>query len=170
MGVWSRIPLGDTYTNLTEVDDYICGDTGVLGLWDLCRMCIFDVCIVNTDKLYYEEKNPHQIMSQQDQNKKYKCPKNFLYRWWNFTLLVLFLYGLMVEETKAATKQLGASLSNKCDSYYSTTCGYILSHICLNLVQTFILLTSDLPNWNTHNDRWIRTDGAYGSRLEIRWV
>ena len=38
-------------------------DTGVLGLWYPCRMCVFDVNIVNIDAEYYDVRYPLKILS-----------------------------------------------------------------------------------------------------------
>ena len=54
--------------------------------------------------------------------------------------LVFSLDGVIVEETKAATKQLTSDLSNKSDRAYLETCGYVCYGLCLNLIQAFSLI------------------------------
>ena len=64
--------------------------------------------------------------------------------------LVFSLDGVIVEETKAATKQLEAAWSNKWYRAYSAMCGYVLTCLSLNLERAFRLLvqgpSSDRPH------------------------
>ena len=81
----------------------ICGDTGVLVFWDPCSMCVFGVCIFDTDA--------HSMMGDTHKNGKYleACPE----RKRNFTSLVLSVGGVMGEEIKELTKKLDDELSKK---------------------------------------------------------
>ena len=49
---------GDPYAEEREVDADLYGDTGVLGLWYPCRMCVFDVNVVDTDAASYYGRHP----------------------------------------------------------------------------------------------------------------
>ena len=83
----------------------------LLGFWDPCWMSVFDIHIVDKDVESYDERHPHKILSQQERHKR----GIFLEAWlkWRrpYVYLVLSVYGLVWEETKAKTKQLVASLS-----------------------------------------------------------
>ena len=46
------------------------GDTGVLVLVPPCRMCVFNVHIVETDAEYYDGKHPPKILSQHNRQQK----------------------------------------------------------------------------------------------------
>ena len=48
---------GYPYADMSKVGDDLRGDTGVLGLWSLCMMCVF--CVVDRDTVSYEGKHPH---------------------------------------------------------------------------------------------------------------
>ena len=50
---WIWGTSGDTYMEESKVGSELNGDIGVLGLWDPRRMCVFNVCVVDTDLEYY---------------------------------------------------------------------------------------------------------------------
>ena len=43
-------------------------------------MCIFDICVVDTDTSYYEERHPKKIMSQNERHEKGKYIEAFIER------------------------------------------------------------------------------------------
>ena len=56
----------------TEVGTDIRGDNGVLGFWYPIRMCVFDVCVVETDAYTYAVTQPHKVLTQNEMYKKGK--------------------------------------------------------------------------------------------------
>ena len=75
-----------------------------------CRMCLFDIFVVDTYAASYDGIYPHKILSRYDQRKKGKYLEACLERQHQFTSLVLSTGGEMGEETKLATNQLASAL------------------------------------------------------------
>ena len=86
------------------------GNTVVLGFWDPRRMCVFNVCVVGIDTASYNGIHPHKILSQHEQRKRGEYIEACLELRRHFLPLVLSVDGVVVEETKAATKQLASAL------------------------------------------------------------
>ena len=63
---------------------------------------------------YTQHKQPHKILYLHEWRKKGRYIEDLLERQRHFMPLVLSVYRVMGEETKAETKQLSASLSKKC--------------------------------------------------------
>ena len=76
-------------------------------------MFVFDIRVVDTDAESHYGKFPHKILSQHERHKKGKYLEACLERQHHFMPIVLYVYGLVVEDTTEATKQFDDSLSNK---------------------------------------------------------
>ena len=112
-------------------------DTVVIEFWAPRRMCVFDILIFDTDAASYYGRHPQKILSQHERCKKGKYLEACLERQHHFTRLVFYVYRVMGEDTKAATKKMSTSLSKKWDREYLATCGYVRVRLYLNLVRAF---------------------------------
>ena len=74
----------------------------------------------------------------------------------------------MGKETKVATKQLEAALSNKCDQEHLAMCGYVRDHLSLILVQAFSLLVRGPRISRPHTIRRMTVDGVETSILVMQ--
>ena len=61
---------GVPYAEENTVGADLCGDTGVIGLWGPCSMCVFNVRVVDTDKVSYHGIHWKNILSHHKQRKR----------------------------------------------------------------------------------------------------
>ena len=76
----------------------LCGDTGILGFWDPSRICVFNVCVVETDTASYDGRHLQKILSKHELRKKGKCIEACLERQCHFMPLVLSVDGVTVRD------------------------------------------------------------------------
>ena len=50
----------------------LCGNMVVLGIWDPCTMCVFEILVVDIDAVSYYWRHPFKILSQDKQRKNVK--------------------------------------------------------------------------------------------------
>ena len=74
-GFWRRGKMKDTYVEEGMVGTDMHEYTGVMGFWDLCRMCVFDFIIVDMDAPSYKRRHPTCILSHNEQHQKGKYLK-----------------------------------------------------------------------------------------------
>ena len=106
---------GDPYTEDTCFGADLLGDTGVLSFWDIIRICVFDIHVVDMDAGTYVGMQPHKILKQYKRRKKFKCLEAYLERRQHFTPLLFSVDGVVVEDTKADTKKLVGAFSKNWD-------------------------------------------------------
>ena len=92
---------GYPYAEDTDVGAYLQEYTGVLGFWSLRRMCVSNICVIETNSYTYAGTQPYKVLKEHEQRKKGKYLEACLERRWHFTPLVLFVHSAMGEETKA---------------------------------------------------------------------
>ena len=107
-------------------------------------------------------------MKQNERRKKSKYLEACLEWIQHFKPLVLSVESVVVEDKKAATKQLTDAFYNTWDRAYLATCGYVRAHLYLNLVWAFSILVQGLKRVRTQNTRQMPEDGVSASRLVIR--
>ena len=117
-------------------------------------MCIFGVCVVDTDADSHDGIQPQKILSQNQCCKKGKYIEAYFEKQHHFPLLVLFLVGVMGEDTKEATNQLDAALRTKWDREYSVTCVYVQDGLSMNLLWAFILMFCGTQSANSQRARF----------------
>ena len=110
-----RRGVGYPYTQDTYFGADILGNTGVLGFWDLIRVCFFDVHVVDMDSDTYTGTQPHKVLKRHEQRKKVKYLEAYLERRQHFTPLLFSVDGVVVEDTKADTKKLVGAFSKNWD-------------------------------------------------------
>ena len=71
-GGWRLGTWGGLHVEESEVGVDLRGDTVVLGFWSPLSMCVFDICVVDTDTDYFDGRHPHKILSQHEHRKKGK--------------------------------------------------------------------------------------------------
>ena len=78
-------------------------------------MCVYDVHVfdINTDS--YDGRHPHRILPQHKRHKKGKYIEACLEKQRHFTLLVLYVDGVMGYDKNEEPKKLSASLLTKWD-------------------------------------------------------
>ena len=109
-GGWVWGTRGDNYVEEIKFGTDLHGDIDVLGFWYLPRMCVFDVCNVDTYKASYQGKHPQRILYQYKRHKKGKYLEDCLEIRQHLIPLVLSVDGVIGEEKKVVTKKLVATL------------------------------------------------------------
>ena len=151
--------------NRVTVDKDRRGDVGVRGFWKRGTTAIFDVRITNTESGSYRGRDPGNILSSQEAEKKKLYLQPCLERRRQFTPLVFSVDGLMGKEASAATKRLASLLSAKWARQYSETCGFVRSRISVALVRaTSLCLRGARNGKERRNPLW---NGGPG--LSLYW-
>ena len=71
-GDHKQVTIKDSYAEESKVGADLARYKGVLGFWDPRWMCVFKICIVDTDVASYDWRHSHKIASRHDRYKKGK--------------------------------------------------------------------------------------------------
>jgi hypothetical protein len=117
-----------------------CGDVGAHGFWKRGRTTIFDVQVCDTDAKSYGNRNSKNVLEGSACRKKDKYNKACLERHRDFIPMIDLVNGMADKHVWAAEKQIASILAAKWTQQYSQMASFVLTWMCLAIVQSNTLL------------------------------
>ena len=124
----------------TSDTDETGGDVGIHGFWERGRQAVFDFRVTDTDCRSYRHKDPKQVLTDQEKEKKDKYVDACHELRKDFTPMVYSVDGIVGREAKMAEKRLACYLSKKWHRPYSQVVHFVGVRMALALARSTSLL------------------------------
>ena len=124
----------------TSDTDETRGDVGIHGFWERGRQAVFDFRVTDTDCRSYRHKDPKQVLTDQEKEKKDKYVDACHELRKDFTPMVYSVDGIVGREAKMAEKRLACYLSKKWHRPYSQVVHFVGVRMALALARSTSLL------------------------------
>ena len=111
------------------------GDLLIRELWQQGTDRVHGMCVVNTDALTYQLKEPEKCLHEAEKRKKKMYLEACIQQRRYFSPFVASVDGPLGVEATATLKRIASRLATKLKQSYSKMCGYVKSRITITLVR-----------------------------------